>query len=161
MEDCEIAMNEGPGELDVGDVSRYTVAISQWLDARQIMACASAINDTNEAYFDDTRPGGLNVRPVICFTLQWRSRFRPDLVPNSRADPYGVYAETDLRIYQPFKQNQVVTVQGQYITRRKIRSGVFTADRYSMTDSSGSLLAELDYNGITIGATLNGPDQAI
>ena len=154
-------MNEGPGELDVSDVGRYTVAASQLLDARQIMAYASAIDDTTEAYFDDTRPDGLNVHPGICFTLQWRSRFRPDLAPNPRADPYGVHAETDLRIYQPFKQNQVVTVQGQYIARRKIRSGVFTADRYRMTDSSGSLLAELDYNGITRGATLNGPDREI
>jgi acyl dehydratase len=154
-------MKEGPGELDVSDVGRSTIATSQLLDARQIMAYASAIDDTNEAYFDDTRPDGLNVHPAICFTLQWRSRFRPDLAPNPRADLYGVHAETDLRIYQPFKQNQLVTVQGQFISRRKIRSGVFTADRYRMTDSRGSLLAELDYNGITRGATLNGPDQEI
>jgi acyl dehydratase len=154
-------MSEGPGELDVNDVGGYTVAKSYVMDARRIMAYASSIDDTNEAYFDDTRPEGLSVHPAISFALQWNTRHRPDLQPNPRAAPFGVHAETDLRIYQPFKQNQVVTVQGQLISRRKIPPGVFTVDRFRMTDSKGVLLAELDYNGITRGATLNGADREV
>lgn len=154
-------MSEGPGELDVNDVGGYTIAKSYTLDARRIMGYASGINDVNEAYFDDTRSGGLNVHPAICFALQWNARFRPDLAANPRAAPFGVHAETDLRIYQPFSQNQVVTIQGQMVSRKKIAPGVFTVDRYRMTNSQGELVAELDYNGITRGATLNGADREI
>ena len=154
-------MNDGPGELEVNDVGGYTVAKTYQLDARRIMAYASGINDTNEAFYDDTRAGGLDVHPAICFALQWNTRFRPDLPPNPRAAPFGVHAETDLRIYHPFQQNQIVTVQGQLISRRKIPPGVFSVDRFRFTDSKGTLLAELDYNGITRGATLNGADKEI
>jgi acyl dehydratase len=150
-----------PGELDINDVGGYTIAKSYTLDARRIMAYAASINDTNEAYFDDTRNGGLSVHPAICFSLQWNTRFRPDLKPNLRAAPFGVHAETDLRIHKPFKQNEIVTVQGQLISRKKIAPGVFSVDRFRMTNSQGELLAELDYNGITRGATLNGADQEI
>ena len=107
------------------------------------------------------REGGLNVHPAICFALQWNTRFRPDLPPNPRAAPFGVHAETDLRIYKPFRQNQTVTVQGQLISRKKISPGVYSVDRFKMTNSQGELLAELDYNGITRGATLNGPTKEI
>jgi acyl dehydratase len=154
-------MSDGPGELDIDDVGGFTVAKSYTLDARRIMAYASSINDTNEMYFDDTRDEGLNVHPAICFALQWNTRFRPDLPPNTRAAAFGVHAETDLRIYKPFKQNQVVTVQGRLIARRQIPPGVYSVDRFRMRDSQGELLAELDYNGITRGATLNGENKEI
>ncbi|MFT7091838.1 MAG: acyl dehydratase, partial [Candidatus Azotimanducaceae bacterium] len=95
------------------------------------------------------------------FALQWNTRFRPDLPLNVRAAPFGVHAETDLRIHKPFEQNQTVTVQGQLISRKKIPPGVFSVDRFRMTNSRGELIAELDYNGITRGATLNGLDREI
>ena len=85
-------MSQGPGELDVNDVGGFTVAKSYVLDARKIMAYAASINDTNEAYFDDLRQGGLNVHPAISFALQWNMRFRPDLPANTRAAPFGVHA---------------------------------------------------------------------
>jgi len=154
-------VTEGPGALDINDVGGFTIAKSYTLDARKIMAYAAAINDTNEAYFDDTRSDKLSVHPAIAFSLQWNTRFRPDLAPNPQAAPFGVHAETDLRIYKPFAQNQVVTVQGQLISRKKIAPGVFSVDRFRMTNSQGELIAELDYNGITRGAILNGPDTAI
>ena len=68
-------MSQGPGELDVNDVGGFTVAKSYVLDARKIMAYAASINDTNEAYFDDLRQGGLNVHPAISFALQWEHAF--------------------------------------------------------------------------------------
>jgi acyl dehydratase len=154
-------MSKGPGELDANEVGGFTVAKTYTLDARRIMAYASAIDDINEVYFDDTREGGLNVHPAICFAMQWNTRHRPDIPPNPKAAPFGVHAETDLRIHEPFQQNQVVTVQGQLIARKKIPPGVFSVDRFRFTDSRGHLLAELDYNGITRGATLNGVDHEI
>ena len=72
-----MAQNEdvGPGVITTDDVGLFTIARTTLLDSRITMAYAAAINDANQAYFDDLRPGGLNVHPCICFSLQWASRF--------------------------------------------------------------------------------------
>ena len=72
-----------------------------------------------------------------------------------------MHAESDLRIHQPFKQGEAVTTQGRLVLRKKIGPGVFSVDRYRMTNGKGELLAELDYNGIIRGATLDGEDREI
>jgi acyl dehydratase len=149
---------EGPGVLTTADAGALSAAHTTVLTSRFTMAYAAGINDTNAAYFDDLRPGGLRVHPGIAFSLQWASRARPDRRPNLRAAPFGVHASTDLRIYRPFRPGEAITTQGQIVQMRQIRPGVFNLDRYRMTASDGTLVAELDYNGITRGATLAGPD---
>ncbi|MBT5202706.1 MAG: hypothetical protein HOL98_04550, partial [Gammaproteobacteria bacterium] len=115
-------------------------------------------NDTNEAYFDDLRQGGLRIHPAICFSLQWNARFLIDRAINLRAAPFGVHAETDLRVYQPFKLNEAITTQGRLVSRKQIGPGVYSVDRYRLTNDDGQLLAELDYNGIIRGGELDGDD---
>ena len=151
----------GPGVLSTGDVGIFSTAVTTVLSSRDTMAYAAGINDTNPAYFDDLRPDGLSIHPCIAFSLQWNSRDRPDQTPNFRAAPYGVHASTDLRIFRPFRPGEAITTQGQIVQKRQIRPGVYTVDRYRMTASDGELVAELDYNGITRGATLDGPDRVI
>ncbi len=152
---------DGPGVLTTADVGSYTVAKTTLLDTRFTMAYAAGVNDTNTAYFDDLRPEGLKVHPCVAFSLQWASRFRLDQVLNLRAAPFGVHASTDLRIHRPFRAGEAITTQGQMVLKRQTRPGVYNVDRYRMTSSDGTLVAELDYNGITRGATLDGPDLAI
>ncbi|MEM8769688.1 MAG: MaoC/PaaZ C-terminal domain-containing protein [Pseudomonadota bacterium] len=152
---------DGPGVLTTADVGSFTVATTTLLDNRFTMAYAAGINDTNEAYFDDLRPEGLKVHPCVAFSLQWGSRFRPDQPLNLRAAPFGVHASTDLRIYRPFRAGEAITTQGQMVLKRQTRPGVYNVERYRMSSSDGSLVAELDYNGITRGATLDGPDLAV
>ena len=147
---------EGPGKISVTDVGSYTVAKTTQLNARKVMAYAASINDTNEAYFNDLRQGGLRVHPAISFSLQWNARFLVDQTVNVQAAPFGVHAETDLRIYRPFKLNEVVKTQGRLVARKQIGPGVYSVDRYKMTNEDGELLAELDYNGIIRGGELDG-----
>ena len=151
----------GPGIITTDDVGLFSVAKTTLLDSRRTMAYAASINDSNPAYFEDLRPGGLHIHPCISFSLQWNSRFRPDQIPNLRAMPYGVHASTDLRLYRPFKAGEAITTQGQMVQKRQVRPGVYNVDRYRMTASDGELVAELDYNGITRGATLEGSDVII
>ncbi|MCB1683863.1 MAG: MaoC/PaaZ C-terminal domain-containing protein [Pseudomonadales bacterium] len=152
---------KGPGVLSTADVGLYTIARTTLLDSRTTMAYAAAINDANPAYFDDLREGGLAVHPCISFSLQWASRFRPDQKLNLRAAPFGVHASTDLRIHRPFKAGEAITTQGRMIQKRQLRPGVYNVERYRMTASDGELVAELDYNGITRGATLEGADVVV
>lgn len=151
----------GPGALTADDVGRYTIANTVLLDSRFTMAYAAGINDSNPAYFDDLRPDGLCVHPGICFSLQWAARFRPDQKPNPRAAPFGVHASTDLLIHRPFRPGEAITTQGRVVGKRQIRPGVYNVEHYRMTASNGELVAELYYNGITRGATLDGGDAAV
>lgn len=150
--------SQGPGVISVDEVGCYTIAKTSLLSARRIMAYAAAIGDTNEAYFDDLRGDGLSVHPAICFSLQWNARFLLDRKINMQSAPFGVHAETDLRIFQPFRQGEAITTQGRLVARRQIVPGVYSVDRYRMTNGDGQLVAELDYNGIIRGATLSGDD---
>ena len=151
----------GPGVVTSDDVGVRSVANTTLVTTRYAMAYAAGINDANPAYFDDLAPGGVGVHPGIAFSLQWASRFRPDQTPNLRAAPFGVHASTDLRIHRPFRTGEAITTQGMVIQKRQIRPGVYNVDRYRMTASNGDLVAELYYNGITRGATLEGPDAII
>ena len=151
----------GPGVLTTDDVGLSSIAKTTLISTRFAMAYAAGINDSNPSYFDDLAPGGVNVHPAIAFALQWASRFRPDQAPNLRAAPYGVHASTDLRIYRPFQTGEAITTQGKTIQKRQLRPGVYNVDRYRMTASDGKLVAELYYNGITRGATLDGPDAVV
>lgn len=151
----------GPGELSTADVGVRTIATTTLLSARFLMGYAAAIGDANAAYYDDTAEHGVAAHPGICFSLQWKSRFKPDRVLNTRAAPFGVHASTDLRIHRPFRMGDAITTQGSVVAMRKIPPGVFAIDRYQMTDSMGRLVAELDYNGITRGATLDSPQSSV
>lgn len=151
----------GPGVLTTDDVGLYTIANTLVLDSRFTMAYAAGINDGNPAYFDDLKTGGPRIHPGICFSLQWASRFRPDQKPSKRAAPYGVHASTDLLIHRPFRAGEAITTQGRVMQKRRIRPGVYNVERYRMTASDGELVAELYYNGIIRGATLDGPDAVI
>ena len=151
----------GPGVVTSDDVGVRSVAKTTLITTRDAMAYAAGINDANPAYFDDLRPGGVAVHPGIAFALQWSSRFRPDQTPNPRAAPFGVHASTDLRIHRPFRTGEAITTQGMVIQKRQVRPGVYSVDRYRMTASDGELVAELYYNGITRGATLDGEDAVI
>ncbi len=151
----------GPGVVDADDVGVLSIAKTTLISTRYAMAYAAGINDANPAYFDDLAPGGVKVHPGIAFALQWPSRFRPDQTQNLRAAPYGVHASTDLRIHRPFRTGEAITTQGMVIQKRQLRPGVYNVDRYRMTASNGELVAELYYNGITRGATLDGPDAIV
>ncbi|MFT7652455.1 MAG: acyl dehydratase [Limisphaerales bacterium] len=163
VEDKETFVNQesGPGTLKTDDVGTRTIAKTTMLATRVAMAYAAGINDTNPIYFDDLRAGGVAVHPCIAFSLQWAARFRPDQELNVRAAPFGVHASTDLRIHRPFYTGEAITTQGEMIGKRQLTPGVYNVERYRMTASNGELVAELYYNGITRGATLEGDDRFV
>ena len=138
-----------------------TVSKTTLLDSRTTMAYASSINDANPRYFDDLSEQGLMVHPAIAFSLQWASRFRPDQKIDPRVAAFGVHASTDLRIYRPFRAGEAVTTQGKLIQKRQISPGVYNIEKYKMVSSSGELIAELYYNGITRGGKLEGADAIV
>ncbi len=155
------AEETGPGIISTDDVGVLSMAKTQVLTTRFTMAFAASISDANPAYYDDLSPEGVSIHPGVAFSLQWASRFRPDRKLNLRAAPFGVHASTDLRLQRPFRPGEAITTQGQIVQKRQIKPGVFALDRYRMTGSDGQLVAELDYNGITRGGTLDGPAVAI
>ena len=156
-----IDTTEGPGVIGVADVGTMTVAKTTLLDSRTTMAYASSINDANPRYFDDLNEKGLMVHPCIAFSLQWGSRFRPDQTIDPRVAAFGVHASTDLRIYRPFCAGEAITTQGKLIQKKQISPGVYNVEKYRMVSSSGELVAELFYNGITRGGRIQGADAIL
>ena len=157
MPDKEI----GPGAITTDDVGTTTIAKTTLLDSRTTMAYASGINDVNPRYFNDLQEHGLMVHPCIAFSLQWSSRFRPDQKIDPRIAAFGVHASTDLRIHRPFRAGEAITTQGRLIQKKQLPPGVYNVEKYRMVASNGELVAELYYNGITRGATLEGKDVVL
>jgi acyl dehydratase len=147
----------GPGAIRGGDLGHRTVATTFEVTPRRIQAFAAGIRDHNPVYFDDTRTDGLVGHPGLAFSFQWNSRRTPDRQPNPRSARYGVHAWTDLRLERPFLEGDVITSQGANAGFEQVRPGVLTLSRYTMTDSSGELVADLDIGSIVRGATLEGP----
>ena len=152
---------KGPGALETTNVGTFGIAKTTLLDKRFTMAYAAGISDDNEAYFNDDRAGGPKVHPCIAFSLQWAARFRPDQSQDPKVASFGVHASTDLVVHRPFKSGEAITTQGQLLQMRQISPGVYNVDLYRMTSSTGELVAELYYNGITRGATLIGADAVV
>lgn len=146
----------GPGVLTTDQVGEHTISRSFELTSRQIMAYAASIKDANPLFFDDLRPGGLIAHPFNAFTFQWNTRFTPQIAANPRATPFNVHATTDLIMHRPFRQGDLITSQGKVISMEQIKPGVLQVTRYTMKDSSGDTVAELDMGGIIRGATLKG-----
>ena len=151
----------GPGAITTDDVGTTTIAKTTLLDSRTTMAYASGINDVNPRYFNDLQEHGLMVHPSIAFSLQWSSRFRPDQKIDPRIAAFGVHASTDLRIHRPFRAGEAITTQGRLIQKKQLPPGVYNVEKYRMVASNGELVAELYYNGITRGATLEGKDVVL
>ena len=135
--------------------SHGTVATSFELTTRRIQAYAASVGDTNPHYFDDMRDGGLIGHPFLAFSFQWNSRVNPDR-KSSPSSVVGVHAWTDLRLERPFREGDVITIQGETIGLEQARPGVLSVDRYWLTDTSGALVAELDNGSIMLGGTLEG-----
>ena len=152
---------KGPGALETTNVGTFGIAKTTLLDKRFTMAYAAGISDDNEAYFNDDRAGSPKVHPCIAFSLQWAARFRPDQSQDPNVASFGVHASTDLVVHRPFKSGEAITTQGQLLQMRQISPGVYNVDLYRMTSSTGELVAELYYNGITRGATLIGADAVV
>ena len=152
---------KGPGALETTHVGTFGIAKTTLLDKRFTMAYAAGISDDNEAYFNDDRAGSPKVHPCIAFSLQWAARFRPDQSQDPNVASFGVHASTDLVVHRPFKSGEAITTQGQLLQMRQISPGVYNVDLYRMTSSTGELVAELYYNGITRGATLIGADAVV
>jgi len=143
------------------EVGRFTVARSFELTARSITAFAGGVGDFNPVYFEDDRPGGLIAHPGMVFTWQWNSRFTPDVEYPLELVRRGVHAWVDVRYNRHAREGDVITCQGQGIAIKQVRPGVLSAQRYTMRDSFGEVVAIMDSGGITRGAELVGEDAEL
>ena len=97
----------------------------------------------------------------MVFSWQWNSRFTPDVELDLALVRRGVHAWVDVRFNRHAREGDVITCQGQSISARQVAPGVLNAQRYTMRDSGGEVVAVMDSGGITRGATLDGGDAEI
>ena len=143
------------------DVGRYTIAKSFEVTARAITAFAGGVGDFNPIYFEDDRPGGLIAHPGMVFSWQWNSRFTPDQQYDLELVRRGVHAWVDVQFQRHAREGDVITSQGQDVAVKQVRPGVLSAQRFTMRDSHGDVVAIMDTGGITRGAELDGDEAEI
>ena len=147
--------------LTSAQVGLKTRPAEHTIDQRFAKGFAAGIYETNPVYFDDLHAAGIKVHPAIAFSLQWNSRHRDKPVFETDVPVLGVHAGTDLIIHRPFSVGDRVTVQGEIVSRKQIRSGVIDIDRYTMINQAGDVIAELDFNMIYRHAELSDDGQEI
>ena len=87
-------------------------------------------------------------------SFQWNSRFMPESRPitalhRTQCTRGPTFDSTGLF------DKVIITTQGQVVLMEQIKPGVHQLTRYTMKDGHGETVAELDYAGITRGATLS------
>ncbi len=148
--------------LDANSVGSCTVAVSELLDRRCVLAFSAAVGAGGSRMSADTPECAPCPHPALAFRLQFLAQRRLDVVASANpAWLSAVHAESDLRIMRPFRLGDVITTQGQLIARRQVKPGVLNVERYRMWDAQGNVCAELDYHLIFRGATLTGPERVI
>ena len=143
------------------DIGRYTIAKSFEVTARSITAFAGGVGDFNPVYFEDDRADGLVAHPGMVFSWQWNSRFTPDVEHPLELVRRGVHAWVDVQFRRHAREGDVITSQGQSVAVKQVRPGVLSAQRFTMRDSQGGVVAIMDTGGITRGAELDGDDAEI
>jgi acyl dehydratase len=120
------------------------------LDARRTMNFAAGTLDTNPAFFDDEREGGVIAPAMLATALSWdmvqhRERFwdSRDFPPEVAARQVH-YTEV-LQMHQPLRPGQSLAVQAEVVAMLPHRAGTHMIVRYEATANGEPVFTE--YSG--------------
>lgn len=150
-----------PLTLPAALVGQRTMANTVELTPRMCMAFAAGVDDLNPAYFDDTRSERLMAHPGLAFRLQWHSHYTPGRPFDVRAPMWRslLHAGSDVRYLRPLRAGDVLTCQGRTVALRPIKPGVLWIQRYTMVDTAGATVVELDHSAIVRDARIDGQER--
>jgi acyl dehydratase len=121
------------------------------IDARWLMAYAAALGETDEAYFDTLRPGGVIPHPLFPVCYEWpvavemRAALPEDVAIRS------VHATHDLRLHRPARVGDRLTTRATVIRVEPRRSGSYVLTRFTTEDAAGAPVSTTDYGSIYLG----------
>ncbi len=117
---------------------KYKTTVS-W---RSTMNYAAAVNDPNEAYFDDERPGGVIAHPINCAALTWPITERIHEFIESDNFPKElllrqVHFTEHIELHRPVVPGDELLIRGRIAAIEPHRAGTHVIIRFAAEDREG------------------------
>ena len=126
--------------------------LTQDIDARWLMAYAAGLGETDPAYLDTLRPGGVAAHPLFPVCYEW------PLAVESRARQLGdevalrgVHATHDLTLHRSVRAGDRLTTTGAVIAVAPRRAGAYVLTRYETRDARDERVSTTDYGSVFLG----------
>jgi len=133
------------------------------LTTRKILAYSAGLGETSSIYFDDTRPGGIFVHPMMVMALEWPVsrdlRDMPAFGVTIEEQRRVVHAEQDTEILGPIRPGIRVISKGRLVAAKRIKPGTMTVSRLTLESEDGRLLSTSYSTAIYREVTLQGEDS--
>jgi len=123
---------------------------------RMALAFAAGIQCGQTRYLDDARPGGLDIAPPICVSLEWliagdpNSQVALGLTPDEQRR--AVHSGQDTRFHRPFDVGETVRVSGRVEAIRTTSAGALVTSCLQIHGSDDSAittsLCDAIYRGV-------------
>jgi acyl dehydratase len=128
---------------------------------RHAMNYAAALNDTNEAYYDDERPGGIVAHPMYCAALTWPIVERVGEFIDSKDFPKELLATQvhfteSLTMYRPVVPGDTLTIRGRVDQIEPHRAGTHVIIRFEAIDAGGQRVFVEHIGGLMRGVECRG-----
>ena len=131
------------------------------IDARWPMAYAAGLGDTDPAYLDTLRPGGIVAHPVFPVCYEW------PLAVESRARQLGeeialrgVHATHDLVLHRRVRPGDRLRTTAAVVAVTPRRAGAYVLTRYTTVDADGAPVSVTDYGSVYLGVACD-PEGAL
>lgn len=139
-------------KIPVGLVGTTVGPLTQEIDARWMMAYAAGLGETDPAYLDTLRPGGLVPHPLFPVSYEW------PLAVESRACQLGdeialrgVHATHDLTLHRAPRDGDRLTTTAAVLAVAPRRAGAYVLTRYETRDARGERVSTTDYGSVYLG----------
>lgn len=147
-----------PTSLVGATTAPHTTAV----DVRATMAFAAGIDDTDPAYLDTTRPGGVVAHPLFLVGPEWpvvleAGRLAPDTLTRDEAK-VGLHLTHDLVIHRPVRPGDLLTTTATVASVTAHRVGAFEVLRLATTDQHGAPVSSTDFGMLFPGVSAIGDD---
>jgi acyl dehydratase len=121
------------------------------IDARWLMAYAAALGETDAAYFDTRRDGGILAHPLfpVCYEWPLALEMRAQL-PEAIA-LRSVHATHDLRLARLPRAGDRLALRATVVAVAPRRSGAYVLSRYEAIDAAGDVLSVTEYGSVYLG----------
>jgi len=122
------------------------------IDARWPMAYAAGLGDTDPAYLDTLRPGGIVSHPLFPVCYEWplavESRVRQ---LGEEIALRGVHATHDVVIHRRARPGDRLRTRASVVAVAPRRAGAYVLTRYATADAAGAPVSVTEYGSVYLG----------
>jgi len=132
------------------------------ITARQTLAYAAGLDETDPRYFDDARPGGIVAPPPYCVSLEWplavALRDDPALGLSAEERLANVHACQETVFHRPIRPGDRLRTGARIVELSAIRPGAKMVTKFATVDcETGKPVVTSWSTGIYRGVDIDGP----